>query len=86
MNSLNLIEMEKQKRALHFVSALENTENKDEKIKLFIDMMTYYNCINAHNFQLFCMNILTDSSVYSRDCKLRDKIIELENIKKNKES
>ena len=35
MSNLNLIEMEKQKRALYFISNLENIESKDEKIKLF---------------------------------------------------
>lgn len=85
MNSLNLIEMEKQKRAYYFIYNLENIESKDEKIKLFVDMMTYYDGVNANNFQLFCMDILTDSSIDSRDCKLKDKIIELENIKNNKE-
>lgn len=85
MSNLNLIEMEKQRRALYFISNLENMESKDEKIKLFVDMMTYYDETNARDFQLFCMDILIDSSTYSRDCKLKDKIIELENIKNNKE-
>lgn len=85
MSNLNLIEMEKQRRALYFISNLENMESKDEKIKLFVDMMTYYDSTKAHDFQLFCMDILTDRFMDSRDCKLKDKIIELENIKNNKE-
>ena len=52
MNSLNLIEMEKQKRALRFISALEDTENKDEKIKLFVDMMTYYDGNNCSQLSI----------------------------------
>lgn len=83
MNNLNLIEMEKQKRAYYFISNLENIESKVEKIKLLVDMMTYYDRVNANNFQFFCMDILADRSMHSRKCKLKDKIVELENIKNN---
>lgn len=86
MNSLNLIEMEKQKRALMLIDKFEREKDMSEKVKLLVGMMTYYDETNARDFQLFCMDILIDSSTYSRDCKLRDKIIELENIKIIKES
>lgn len=83
MNTLNLIEMEKQKRALMLIGKFKREKDMSEKVKLLVDMMTYYDVTNVRDFQLFCMDILIDSSTYSRDCKLKDKIIELENIKNN---
>lgn len=83
MNTSNLINTDKQKRALMLIDKLEREKDVSKKVKLIVGMMTYYDETNAHDFQLFCMDILTDSSIYGRDCKLRDKIIELENIKKN---
>lgn len=79
-SAINIKKMEQNRNALIFIDKIEKENDIDKKIKLFIDMMTYYDGINARNFQLFCMDLITDSSIYSRDCKLRDKIIELDSI------
>ena len=81
--SVEYIRMEKERRALTFINSIEQEQDKDKKIKLFVAMMTYYDATNALNLQLFCMDLLQDKSIYSRDSKLENKIIELEDIKKS---
>ena len=76
--------MEKERRALVFIKSIEqeqDTDKKKKKINLFVDMMTYYDGVNAYNFQLFCMDLLNDCSIHSRNEKLIQKIKELEEIK-----
>lgn len=82
-SKIDIKKMEQNKTALIFIDKIEREKDIDKKIKLFINMMTYYDAVNAENFQLFCIDLITDSSIYSRDCKLRDKIQELETIKKS---
>ena len=81
-SSINIKAMEQTKRALSFIDRIEREKDIDKKVKIFGNMMTYYDAINANNFQQFCMELLVDTSIYSRDNKLRNKIIELEDIKK----
>ena len=81
-SSVNIKAMEKTKRALSFIDAIEREKDIDKKVKIFVNMMTYYDVINANDFQQFCMEVLVDTSIHSRDTKLRNKIFELENIKK----
>lgn len=80
-SSINIKAMEQTKSALSFIDIIEREKDIDKKVKIFGNMMTYY-AINANNFQQFCMELLVDTSIYSRDNKLRNKIIELEDIKK----
>ena len=79
--AINLIRLEKERRALVFIKSIEQEQDTDKKINLFVDMMTYYDGVNAHNFQLFCMDLLNDCSIHSKDEKLVQKIKELEEIK-----
>ena len=83
MNRTNIdyIKMEKKRRALTFINSIEQEQDKDKKVKLFVDMMTYYDSVNARDFQLFCMDIINDCSIRSKDEKLIQKIKELEEIK-----
>ena len=69
--------------ALRFIDSIEKEEDKYKKVQLFVNMMTYYDEVNANNFQLFCLDLLQDRSRYSIDSKLKNKIIELEDIKKS---
>ena len=78
---INLIRMGKERRALAFINSIGQEQDNEKKIKLFVDMMTYYDSVNAHNFQLFCMDIVHDCSIHSRNEKLIQKIKELEEIK-----
>ena len=71
------------KNALILIDKIGKEEDKDKKVQLFVNMMTYYDGVNANNFQLFCLDLLHDESIHSRDSKLKNKIIELENIKKS---
>lgn len=66
--------------ALIFIDRIENTSDKDKKIKLFVNMMTYYDNLNARDLQFFLMDILTDKSRHSINCKLENKIKELQNV------
>ena len=79
--AINLIRLEKERRALVFIKSIGQEQDNEKKIKLFVDMMTYYDSVNAHNFQLFCMDIVNDCSIHSRNEKLIQKIKELEEIK-----
>lgn len=79
-NSIDIVKLEKQKRALMFIDNLDSQVNLDDKVKLLIDMMTQYDKINAKNFAEFCMDIYQDRAIHSRDCKLIDKIKELDLI------
>ena len=81
--SVNLVNQEKHKRGLIFINQLENEKDIDKKIKLLVDMMTYYDKNNAENFANFCINIYQDRAIHSRDCKLQDKIKELQSIMDN---
>lgn len=78
--SINLFEVKKRERAMIFFSRFKEAHNEEEKINILVDMMTYYDKNNAQKFQQFCMNIYKDRAIYSRDCKLIDKIQELELI------
>ena len=78
--ALDYIRIEKEKRALAFINSIEQEQDKDKKVKLFIDMMTYYDSVNARDFQLFCVDIYHDRIEWSREFKLIQKIKELEEI------
>lgn len=80
-SSINIIAFEKTKRAEIFLDRLNSHRNKNDKIQALVDMMTYYDKINANNFQGFCIDLLNDKGLYSRDCKLTEKIKELQDIK-----
>ena len=81
--AVDIKKMKQIESALIFIDKIEKEEDKDKKVQLFVNMMTYYDGVNANNFQLFCLDLLQDKSIYSRDSKLKNKIIELEDIKKS---
>ena len=81
--SVDVKKMKQIESALIFIDKIEREEDKDKKVQLFVNMMTYYDGVNANNFQLFCLDLLQDRSRYSIDSKLKNKIIELEDIKKS---
>ena len=81
--SVDIKKVKQVESALRFIDSIEKEEDKDKKVQLFVNMMNYYEGINAENFQLFCLDLLHDESIHSRDSKLKNKIIELENIKKS---
>ena len=81
--AVDIKKMKQIESALIFIDKIEKEEDKDKKVQLFVNMMTYYDGVNANNFQFFCMDLLQDNSMYSRDAKLKNKIIELEDIKKS---
>ena len=81
--AVDIKKMKQIRNALILIDKIEKEENKDKKVQLLVSMMTYYDSVNASNFQFFCMDLLQDRSIYSRDSKLENKIIELEDIKKS---
>lgn len=81
--AVDIKKMKQIESALMFIDKIEKEEDKDKKVQLFVDMMTYYDGVNANNLQFFCIDLLQDKSIYSRDSKLKNKIIELEDIKKS---
>lgn len=81
--SINHKKMEKQRVAAIFLDKIDREKDYDKKKSMFIDMMTYYDSVKAEMFQLFCLDLLQDRDIQSRDIKLTKKIKELEDIKMN---
>ena len=81
--AVDIKKMKQIKNALILIDKIEKEEDKDKKVQLLVSMMTYYDSVNANNFQFFCLDLLQDKSIWSRDSKLENKIIELEDIKKS---
>ena len=81
--AVDIKKMKQIESALRFIDNIEIEEDKYKKVQLFVSMMTYYDSVNANNFQFFCLDLLQDRSIWSRDSKLKNKIIELEDIKKS---
>ena len=80
--SVDIKKVKQIESALRFIDSIEKEEDKYKKVQLFVNMMTYYDSVNARDFQLFCMDVINDCSIHSRDEKLIQKIKELEEIKK----